>query len=472
MQPNNFNQDEQSSQSSYPPLEPSRPEVQSTIPPQPITPEPVQPSAESLPSMDPQAAVPTAPQPQPTTLSAEQPVRLPIQTTEKSHKGLIFAIITVVVVLLLGGVGWATYTMLQNSKQTQNSTSQESNAVPVPSGWKRFTANAFGITFNTPAKWEVVESDPVKNKMAENRDLGYRIAVVAKEDGDDEEIFSAGLASFDIQVRKGTVDKVVDEIEQYNPRSDYKTETTELKWQGYDAKKITVANFDKTTSSLSLLYVQIGDYVFNLPDKSVVPSAVKEEKVSKEVYEQFVDSIRISKASVDKESQLSTETNAMTQGKDVSLGQVVVPAGWKTFQSKKYGISFATPSDWKVSEQYDGLNGAVLGMSVSAKEGSVSIMVSEEGLDDFTKKASYLYAAFGGGVKTKTEKMKWQGYDARRVSVTSEKNSNPAVTLFVRVGNYTYNIPDADDTNYAASGGKINEQTYMKFVDSIRIKES
>lgn len=344
---------------------------------------------------------------------------------------------------------------------------REAGLPPVPEGWKRYTASAFGITLNTPKAWVVTEINPATSGGGKSRDLGYGLSIYNPDDAS---------GRYTISVAKLSMDASIDQIKQiYSDESVYQTKVHPVKWQGHDAKQVVVSTQQKglENGQINLLYVQIGAYVFTVPDPDDTPAAVQQGSITKEVYQQFADSIRVDKAAVEQEARLSAESYVLREGKDVTLGPVAVPAGWETKQSKKYGISFAMPADWKVTEQYKSISGIILALTISPPTGrSVVIMVSKSDLDEFTKQASSLYASYGEGIQTKIEKMKWQGYEARRIRVTPEKSSEESVALFVRIGNYTYNIPDADNTQYSAVDGDIDPETLSRFVGTIRIKES
>ena len=141
-------------------------------------------------------------------------------------------------------------------------------------------------------------------------------------------------------------------------------------------------------------------------------------------------------------------------------------------QSEKYGITFAMPNTWITNEKYTGLqDGTILALNVgtsSKYENQMTITVATTGLDEYTSKTASSYANLGSGVTTKTEKIRWQNYDARRVTVHVDGKQD-TTTIFVRIGNYTYNLPDPDSQQSGVTKGEFDPETYKTFLGTIRV---
>lgn len=168
----------------------------------------------------------------------------------------------------------------------------------------------------------------------------------------------------------------------------------------------------------------------------------------------------------------STKTTTPDFGGDANWS-VSVPKGWKNLETKQLDISFTVPKAWTAVEQYKGLcNGTVgvvtIGSSEEFKDKMIMMIVSTD-LDTYTKQAESLYKKYSTGVTTNIEKGTWHGYAARKVTIHSN-DPNDAVTLFVRIGKYTYQLPYVKSYQSNVVAGKFNPADYKKFVESIRIK--
>jgi hypothetical protein len=396
------------------------------------------------------------------------PFRLPIRPTERSRTKLIISIVIGVVVFGVAGAG-ITYALMQNiPKQTSGNEVQKSDAVTIPEGWKKFTSKKFGMSFIVPEKWSVNEFDPQTLNTGANGVFGYRITV---SDPDDH----SGGIMFDVSREK--LNESVNKAKESESNAN-KLTTKSLKWRGYDAVEVSYELKDSEDKliTLRILYVQIGDYVFTIPGSNDTPRGVIDGVVTEEVYKQFANSIRVDFRVVQTQAKEDAKPVILPQGKDVNLGAVTTPGGWKKVQSTKYGISFVIPNNWATNEQTNPTGGAVLGLSVGSSpsyEGEVTIMVTTNTLDNDSNQAAYFTGAFSGGsVSTKTEKLKWNGYEARRVTVSSNTSSTQSSILLVRVGNYTYHIPDPYSDQSGVVTGKFDSTQYKTFVESIRIKEN
>lgn len=179
------------------------------------------------------------------------------------------------------------------------------------------------------------------------------------------------------------------------------------------------------------------------------------------------------------QKKLQVTASTPKSGFDMDFGgdrksAVLVPKGWKRLETQQFGVSFVMPDKWVAAEQYKGLrNGTVGAVTVGSSKDfkdKMIMMVVTTGLDAYAKQAERLYKEFSTGVTTKMEKGTWYGYDARRVTIHS-KDPHDAVTLFVRIGNYTYQLPDAGSYQSNVIAGKFNAADYKQFVESIRVKK-
>ncbi len=388
--------------------------------------------------------------------------KLPIENPEKMHRGLIIGVIIGTIVLAFLSLGmWYLAKALSTPKQVVAVQQTPQTTSSIPEGWKKFTSKKFGVSFIAPEKWTVVEDAQVVTDQETGLDKGYWFTI--KTPGDGSETYSIGLA-------KAVLNDVVKAHVKTWKNAGLTVSEKPLKWQNRTAVEVA-AESDETKQKLVVvkqLFVQVGDYVATVPDAGLVSPDMVEGTVNKADYRKFVGSIKIDTKAVEAQANAKIE---LPMGKDVQLGAVTIPTGWKKLQSQKYGISFAMPSAWVMTEQYDGLNGAVLGLTVGTSksyDNEMTIMVSETGLDAYTDQAVLLYTGFGGGVTTKTEKMKWQSYEARRVTVYTDGNQD-TTSLFVGIGKYTYNLPDPGSDQSGVVRGKFDSETYKTFVETIRI---
>ena len=415
-------------------------------------------------SPNPVSQVPAAP-PMPLSPPA-QPFAAPIQPVQKSRrKKLIIGI--VVAIIIIAALGGGAFALIRTLKQP---TASQSATASVPAGWKKFTSKKFGISFATPKEWSVYEFDPQDLNTGANGITGDTISV-------DVPVKNASEDEYSFRVSKGVLGDMVKQVSASNSKVGYKTTTESLKWQGYDATETAtdLKDGDGKPVTLRMLYVQIGDYVFIVPARDQVPNSVTEGAVTQAQYQQFVDSIRVDKSVVDAQAKQDNKPETLAQGKNVTLGAVTVPAGWKKVTAK-YGISFATPSGWVEEEQSSSLSGgAVYFLTVESSSsaddrGYMTIGVYTSDLDSITNQSAYMAGAFGGGVSSTTEKITWNGYDARRVTMTA--NGQQQMALYVRVGNYTYALPDPDNSAQSnVESGTFDAATYKTFVNTIRVSK-
>lgn len=399
----------------------------------------------------------------------ENPINLPIKPTEgKYQKALIVAASIAVSVLLGGSAGAAAHFLLKQPDPvpTDNVVRIDPNAVPA--GWKKYTSKKFGVSFITPEKWQVTEIDPQAVSTGGSGAFGDTISVLNPDDHS---------GSYDIHISKAQLDGVIKEITDTASKAGYKVTTKSLKWQGYDATETSVDTKDsdgKTVTSRKL-YVQISRYVLTVPDKSDTPKGVMDKVVTQDVYSRFASSINVDDKIVAAQAKQDELPDAIPTAKDIVLGTVVVPSGWKKVQSQKYGISFAIPSAWAETEQYNTPNGSAMGLSVGSSskyENQMSMKVSSLDLDTYVNQSTYLYGTLNSEAIVKTYKLKWQGYDARRVTVHLGTQKQDSSYLYVRVGNYTYDIPDPEGDQSDVVVGSFDSDTYKAFVKTIRITES
>lgn len=369
-------------------------------------------------------------------------------------------------ILILGGL--ATYYIL-----TQTSLIQR-NGVTVPSGWKPYTSKAFGVSFIMPEKWQVKEADPQTLNTGPTA-VGGSIAVYNPKD------YSGG---YSIGVFKGKLDSIITQQLANNgiEKAGYTSDRESLKWRGYDASKLTLTTIgndgEEKKSSFTMLYVQVSDYVFLLPDKYETSASRKNTKITKEDYTKFADSIRIDSSVVEAQAKIAAKPADIPKGKDINLGEVTVPAGWKKFESSTYGISFVIPNAWEVKEQANPSEGAALGLTIGSSSSfsdSAVMVVAKMSLDEFLNQSGYASGTnTNGESSSKVEKLKWQGQEARRVKLTTstDQNATSQSALFVGIGGYTYIIPDPTTNLSGVASGKFDTKEYKTFAESIRIKES
>lgn len=393
-----------------------------------------------------------------------KPFKLPLENSEKMHKGLILGIVVGAGILVLLAVGmWGIAMALSKPEHENTPLVTEQKTSSVPAGWKKFASKKFGVSFIAPEKWAVSEDDSRATTNQETGfDGGYWINV--KTPGDDGETYSVGFT-------KATLDAVVKATTKAKERTGMTTTKKAVTWETRSAVEVTSENSETKNQSLAVkwLFAQIGNYVATLPHADVVSPDMIKGTLSKSDYKKFVDSIKIDTKAVEAQANAKIE---LPTGKDVQLGNVAVPTGWQKKQSEKYGVSFAIPSTWVTNEKYTGLqDDTVLALTVgtSAKfEDEMAIMVTKTSLDEYTSKAASLYASFGDSVTTKTEKMKWQGYDARRVTIHVGGKQDTS-TLIVRIGGYTYNLPDPSGNQSGVTKGEFDSETYKMFVETIRV---
>jgi len=389
--------------------------------------------------------------------------KLPLENSEKMHRGLILGIIAGTGILILLALGVWGIAMALSPKHQETPLVAEQKTSSIPAGWKKYTSKKFGVSFIAPEKWTVSEDDSRTTTNQETGfDGGYWINV--KTPGDDSETYSVGFT-------KATLDAVVKATTEAKEKIGMTTSKKAVAWETRSAVEVTSENSETKSESLVVkwLFVQIGNYVATLPHADVVSSGMAKGTLSKSDYKKFVDSIKIDTKAVESQANAKIE---LPTGKDVQLGNVVVPTGWQKKQSEKYGISFAIPGMWAMDEKYTGLqDDTVLALTIGAStkfEDEMAIMVTKTSLDEYTSKAASLYASFGDGVTTKTEKMKWQGYDARRVTIHVDGKQDTS-TLIVRIGSYTYNLPDQNGNQSSVTKGEFDSEIYKMFVETIRV---
>ena len=390
--------------------------------------------------------------------------KLPLENSEKMHKGLILGIAIGAAILVLLAIGvWGIAMALSKPKHEDTPLVTEQKTSSVPAGWKKFASKKFGVSFIAPEKWSVSEDDSRTTTNQETGfDGGYWINV--KTPGDDGETYSVGFT-------KATLDAVVKATTEAKEKTGMTTAKKAVTWETRSAVEVTSENSETKKQSLVVkwLFAQIGSYVATLPHTDVVSPDMVKGTLSKSDYKKFVDSIKIDTKAV--EAQANAKIDLPT-GKNVQLGDVVVPTGWQKMQSEKYGITFAMPNTWITNEKHTGLQDdtvSALNVGTSAKyEDQMTITVATAGLDEYTSKTASSYASLGSGVTTKTEKIRWQSYDARRVTIHVDGKQD-TTTLFVRIGNYTYNLPDPDGYQSGVTKGEFDSETYKTFVETIRV---
>lgn len=355
---------------------------------------------------------------------------------------------------------------------TQTSLFQRSG-VAVPSGWKAYSSKTYGVSFIMPEKWQVKETEPQAINTGPTA-AGGSIAVINPED------FSGG---YSIGIFKGTVDNVITQqlVNNGIEKAGYTSAKESVKWRDYDARKLTLTTSengaDGKKSSFTMLYVQVSDYVFLLPDKYETSASRKNTKITKEDYTKFADSIRIDKSIVEEQARIAAKPTDIPKAKDINLGEVTVPAGWKKYESSVYGISFVIPNAWEVKEQIDPSEGAALGLTIGSSSNfsdSAVMVVAKTNLDEFINQSGYASGTgANGATSSKVEKLKWQGKEARRVKLTAsqDKNATSQSALFVGIGNHTYIIPDPTTNLSGVASGKFDTKEYKMFAESVRIKE-
>lgn len=389
--------------------------------------------------------------------------KLPLENSEKMHRGLILGIIAGTAILILLALGVWGIAMALSPKHQETPLVAEQKTSSIPAGWKKYTSKKFGVSFIAPEKWTVSEDDSRTTTNQETGfDGGYWINV--KTPGDDGETYSVGFT-------KATLDAVVKATTEAKEKIGMTTSKKAVAWETRSAVEVTSENSETKSESLVVkwLFVQIGNYVATLPHADVVSPGMAKGTLSKSDYKKFIDSIKIDTKAVESQANAKIE---LPTGKDVQLGNVAVPTGWQKKQSEKYGISFAIPGTWAMDEKYTGLqDDTVLALTIGAStkfEDEMAIMVTKTSLDEYTSKAASLYASFGDGVTTKTEKMKWQGYDARRVTIHVDGKQDTS-TLIVRIGSYTYNLPDPNGNQSSVTKGEFDSEIYKMFVETIRV---
>jgi hypothetical protein len=168
------------------------------------------------------------------------------------------------------------------------------------------------------------------------------------------------------------------------------------------------------------------------------------------------------------------------QSKDVAASeqQVIVPSEWKKFGSKQYGIGFSTPGKWDVSEYDESKNsdngfGLLYTITVCATSNcdtKSSIKVYKLTLDERVRFA--LAMSLYGVKELKVQDVKWHGHEARRVSGKQGGVHDEYSNLFVRVGNYTYEIPDADYPEDGSGSDAFDLKDFSIYAGTLDIKES
>ena len=384
-------------------------------------------------------------------------------TSAPSKKRLL--IILAAIVLILGG-GVIYYAVTQNSVLRRS-------GVEIPQGWREYNSTTYGVSFIMPDKWKVNEPN-LESLNNGPTATGGSIAVLNPKDQ---------ANGYSIGVFKGKLGSVISQQLTANgiENAGYSANTASLKWRGYDATKLTLttkSGEDEKKASFTMLYVQVSNYVFLLPDKYETSAARKNTKITKEDYTKFADSIRIDSAVIDSQANKVAKSADLPKAKDINLGTVTIPEGWKKFESSVRGISFVIPNAWEVKEQVEPSEGAALGLTIgssSSFENSAVIVVVKTKLDEFMSQSGYTGATESNGKSTsKVEKLKWQGYEARRVKLSSpnDKDAISQSALFVGIGDSTYIIPDPTSSLSGVSTGRFDTKEYKTFVESVRIKES
>lgn len=339
------------------------------------------------------------------------------------------------------------------------------NAIAAPEGWKSFKSKKFGVSFTVPKEWSVNENDPAKYGSIATGIYGDTISVFNPEHNS---------GTFDVRVTRQKInDAVADYRGSSNEDSRYTYTTKTTKWQDYSAVELKIS--DKTSrqsDGYTALFVQISDYVFSIPNLD--SASVDADMDGYDEFKQFIASIRVDSKVVAAQAKIDAKPIEIRQGKNIDYGKVSMPAGWRKATSSKYGISFIMRDSWRINEQTQLNGGAVLSLTIGSSErygDQVTVLVTTEGLDEFMNQSTYIAGVFGGGkIKAVKEKMKWHGYDARRVILRSDLQETSM--LFVRVGNYTYMLPDPSSVwKSTAKSGGYTQEDYQILVKSIRISK-
>lgn len=193
-----------------------------------------------------------------------------------------------VLLLLLAAAGGAGYWYYTTNQQNDSSTPVATNDDNTDEEkLTKFTSKKYGISFSTPTTWKVSEIDP--EETGGDTTLGVYAVTVTIPD--------LSTAAVGFMVMKDTLDNVVaDQKKSLATSDEYTITSKELKWNGYDAQQITMIGPDLTKKEeieVTMLYIQVGEYVYKIPTKNDIGISLSQEKIDEAQWTKFLDSIEI-----------------------------------------------------------------------------------------------------------------------------------------------------------------------------------
>lgn len=154
-----------------------------------------------------------------------------------------------------------------------------------------------------------------------------------------------------------------------------------------------------------------------------------------------------------------------------------VPAGWKKYESKQYGISFIYRDTWEVTANNQAqLSGGAYSVKAKIPDGgnygafTVTVYIYDDGLSEVTQMYSdSIQTMLSGypGSKLTSESFTWNGLPAKRMIVTPMTGLN---RLFVESNGAVYEVPDVKYDPQAVIEKKVPKADWQTYANSIRIK--
>ncbi len=375
--------------------------------------------------------------------------------------------ISIIAIVFLAASGYGLYTL--SERLGSLNTPKTENVSTIPSGWKQFKIKSLGVSFIAPENWTISE----ENLHDQNPGIGENFGYVIKVSMPGSESSGNGTIVATMQFTKSSLDIMAAQIS--SSYSDTAGATlTDATWNNHKAIVVTSNSSDATKQSTSFQLVEIAPYIVSLPNPDSKPPAIDDVELSPNSFKRFANSIKINTDDVASFADAKNNTVQYETANDLDYSDFQTPAGWSDYNAAD-GLTFATKTNWVVTKP-DAKNSdsaiATLATVRTDNNSTYSFIVYNTGnLDDVTE----LNAANLGislDATTKTEKLVWNGHDARRIVITDSKGQKLSSILVVNVNDKNYLLPDPN--GYVPKGiyGLYDSlDNFDTFARSVRISD-
>lgn len=374
--------------------------------------------------------------------------------------------ISIIAIVFLAASGYGLYTL--SKRLGSLNTPKTENVSTIPQGWKQFKTKSLGVSFIAPEKWTVSEQNLHDQNPGIGENFGYTIKVSMPSSGSSD----SGTIVATMQFTKSSLDIMAAQVS--SSFSDTASATlTDTTWNNHKAIVVTSNSSDATKQPTSFQLVEIAPYVVSLPNPDSKPAAIDDVELSPNSFKRFADSIKISADDVAAFADTKNNTVQYETANDVDYKDFQARTGWG-YNNASDGLTFATKIDWVVTTpDTKNTNDTIATLAtVRANSAIYTFTVYKTGsLDDVTE----LNAANLGislGATTKTEKLSWNGHNARRILVIDEKGTTSSSILIVNINDQNYILPDPSGYTPTSIYNQFNATDFDVFARSVQISDS